>query len=551
MTLLRSFADAKEVEGLYGPSAIVNQIEAMNDLAEHPLLRFSANAMTAFDGFTRSFIGNIEARGRAFDTLVGTGKQVEADDLKKISDGVYDEMFDNNGFITDKAVEYASREIAMNLDNKAVDSLSQLIKRAPALKPFLMFPKTSMNLLAFSGSHNPLGLFINDLNAFKQPFEQMDQLKVQELLSSRGIPIDENMEAAYSTVRAELKGRKAIGTLSVLGAATLFTGDRLRGNGIYDKERQKVRQEHGWKPRTYKGWDGNWYSYENLGALSDWLAFTADVMDNFDTLDEPSLELTLNKAGHLLSANLTNKSFTAGLEPLNDVLAGNPAALARWGASFGSSFMPGSGIRNEFSRLFTPQLKEVEQDFFQLLANRNPIVKESLPDLYDWMDGSKVGEPTSFFTRVWNTYSPLWKVSEGLTPEKQFLIDVEFDGRPSLRTNGRGVEYTPAQRSQVTQLIGQDGYFRDKVRHIMYHTATGKQFRKAYKEAARKGVKLNRQDFLNLHHELNLALRDSQRWAESRIDEAEEVANTQFINAEIERSSRLGDIDKVLQLQNK
>ena len=551
MTLLRSFADAKEAEGLYGPAAIVNQIEAINDLAEHPLLRFSANAMTAFDGFTRSFVGNIEARGRAFDTLVGTGKQVEADDLKKISDGVYDEMFDNNGFITDKAVEYASREIAMNLDNKAVDSLSQWIRRAPALKPFLMFPKTSMNLLAFSGSHNPLGVIINDLNAFKQPFEQMDQLKVQELLSSRGIPIDENMEAAYSTIRAELKGRKAIGTLSVLGAGWLFTSDRLRGNGIYDKERQKVRQEHGWKPRTYKGWDGNWYSYENLGALSDWLAFTADIMDNFDTLDEPSLELTLNKAGHLLSANLTNKSFTAGLEPLNDVLAGNPAALARWGASFGSSFVPGSGIRNEFSRLFTPQLKEVEQDFFQLLANRNPIVKESLPDLYDWMDGTKVGEPTSFFTRVWNTYSPLWKVSEGLTPEKQFLIDVEFDSRPSLRTNGRGVEYTPAQRSQVTQLIGKDGYFKDKVRHIMYHTATGKQFRKAYKEAARKGVKLNRQDFLNLHHELNLALRDSQRWAESRIDEAEEVANTQFINAEIERSSRLGDIDKVLQLQNR
>ena len=80
MTLLRSFADAKEAEGLYGPSAIVNQIEAMNDLAEHPLLRFSANAMTAFDGFTRAFVGNIEARGRAFDTLVGTGKIFEAYD---------------------------------------------------------------------------------------------------------------------------------------------------------------------------------------------------------------------------------------------------------------------------------------------------------------------------------------------------------------------------------------------------------------------------------------------------------------------------------------
>ena len=37
------------------------------------------------------------------------------------------------------------------------------------------------------------------------------------------------------------------------------------------------------------------------------------------------------------------------------------------GASFGSGLVPGSGIRNEFSRLLSPQLKEVEQDFFQLL----------------------------------------------------------------------------------------------------------------------------------------------------------------------------------------
>ena len=59
----------------------------------------------------------------------------------------------------------------MNLDNKSVDALSQLIKRAPALKPLLMFHKTSMNLLAFSGSHNPLGVIINDLNAFKQPLQ--------------------------------------------------------------------------------------------------------------------------------------------------------------------------------------------------------------------------------------------------------------------------------------------------------------------------------------------------------------------------------------------
>ena len=73
MEILRGFADAKEAEGMFGPSVLVNQIESMNDMAEHPWLRFSANGMTAFDGFTRSFIGSIEARGRAYDKFLAAG----------------------------------------------------------------------------------------------------------------------------------------------------------------------------------------------------------------------------------------------------------------------------------------------------------------------------------------------------------------------------------------------------------------------------------------------------------------------------------------------
>ena len=68
------------------------------------------------------------------------------------------------------------------------------------------------------------------------------------------------MDQAFRTLRAEIRGRKAIGFASVLGAAFMFTQDRLHGNGHYDKERQKVRQQLKWKPRSYKGWDGKWYS---------------------------------------------------------------------------------------------------------------------------------------------------------------------------------------------------------------------------------------------------------------------------------------------------
>ena len=552
MELLRSFADAKEAEDMFGPSVLVNQIETMNDLAEHPWLRYSANGMTAFDGFTRSFIGSIEARGRAYDKLLDTGKKITDKRIRAVGRDVYKQMFDEKGFITDKAVEYASREIAMNLDNKAVDSVSQLIKQVPALKPFLMFPKTSMNLLAFSGSHNPLGVFIKDLNAFKLPFNQMDQLDIERLLTQRGVPIDENVQAVYETIRAELKGRKAIGTLTVLGAVGLFSTDRLHGNGLYDKTRQKLRREADWKPRTYKGWDGKWYSYENMGALSDWLALTADVMDNFDTLDDPSIELTLNKLGHLLSANLTNKSFTAGLEPLNDVLAGNPAALARWSASFGSGLVPGSGLRNELGRLLEPQLKEVDQDFFQLLANRNIGAKSGLADLHDWIDGGKVGVPGNFYQRVFNIYSPWFKQSDRISPEKQFLIDIEYDGRPSLRTNGKGVEYTPEQRSQVTDIMGQFGFFKKELQKIMKST-DGKEFRKLYKQAQSNsgGASIDRELLNRIHQRINIALKRAKGFAQNRIDDRDGVREKLFINKRIEHYTQTGQTEKIQELLNR
>ena len=551
MKLLRSFSDAKEVEGMYGPSVITNQIELMNDLAEHPAMRFSANAMTAFDGFTRSFIGNIEARGRAYDKLIRNGEKITPKNLKQISDDVYGQMFDDKGFITDKAVEYASREIAMNLDNKAVNSLSDLIRRAPFLKPFLMFPKTSMNMLAFSGSHNPLGVFINDLNAFKHSVaEGVSEAKIDELLSARGIPLDENKFVAYETIRAELKGRKAIGALTVLGAGALFTTDRLHGNGIYDKTRQKVRRESGWKPRHYKGWDGKWYSYENLGPLSDWLALTADIMDNFDTLDPPTLETQLNKMGYILSANLTNKSFTAGLEPLNDVLAGNPAALSRWGASFGSGLAPFSGARNELGRLLEPQLKEVDQDFFQLLANRNVGAKSGLPDVYDWVDGGKVGEVKGFWQRGWNTFSPWFKQGDAISPEKQFLIDIEFDGRPQLRTNGQGIEYTPEERSEITEYIGKSGYFKRELQRIM-KSIDGKEFRKQIKNSS---VNYDRKLYKRIHKQIKQALNTAKNFAENQVSTRDSINKKVFINEQIKYYTETGneeEIQRLLDYKNK
>lgn len=544
LTLYKAFAESSEENGDLGPMVMYQHIEAMNDLANHPLLKFGMNAMAAFDGFTNSVIANIEARGAAFDrvTLNGT-KALDEAGAQAIRKEVYEKMFDETGKVTDEAVSFASKEIAMNMDTPAVNALGDMLNRAPGLKPFLMFPKTSLNVMRFTDTHSPFSMFVRDYNkiAYK-PRHAFTRQEINEILQSKGIPVDEYADQRFDTLRAEIRGRKAIGTLAVLSAGAMFTAGRLRGTGHFDTQTNSVRREANFKPRTYMGLDGNWYSYDNLGAVTDWLAVTADVMDNFGSLDGHDLETTFNRLGFLLSAHLTSKSFMSGLEPLFDITSGNPAAASRWAASFGSSAIPLSGMRNEMARLIHPELRVVEQDVYHLIANRNPIAKGDLAVQYSWITGKKVNEPSNFFHRIWNAVSP-WKVYGGQTDLEQFLIDVEFDSRPSMLTNGRGVEYTPAQRAELYQIMGKQGEFARDLKRIM---DDNKGFVKSYREAqAASNAIVDHRRWNNLHGRINAALMQARKRAESQLTDAEEIRMQQYRQDAVAEFSERGNTDQI------
>ena len=170
--------------------------------------------MTAFDGFSRAVVGNWEARMRAFDDITDGGKKPftkqGADQLAELH---YRQMFDKNGMITDSAVEYQSREIAMNLDSPAIDAVNALITRAPLLKPFMLFPRTSANMLSMVDKHLPVGAFAADYNKMAyRPRDSFSADEIRNILEERGIKVDRYAEVKFDQIRAEVRGRKAIGT---------------------------------------------------------------------------------------------------------------------------------------------------------------------------------------------------------------------------------------------------------------------------------------------------------------------------------------------------
>ena len=114
------------------------------------------------------------------------------------------------------------KELNMNMDSDFVKSMNGMLRTFPGLKPFLMFPSTSASMLSYAGSHMPLQDFIGDLNKFRKPFGELSQSEAAELLASKGYSFDKNAEAIYEHLRAEFKGRQAIGTMAVFGGGSLY-----------------------------------------------------------------------------------------------------------------------------------------------------------------------------------------------------------------------------------------------------------------------------------------------------------------------------------------
>ena len=520
---LRKAARTQAAQGNYGLEYLVNQMEMLNDLARDPVLRFGPNAMTALDGFTGVFNASAEARFRAMDELIAAGKPITKENVKPIADKYYGKMFGADDMLTDEAVKYTTSEMALNLDSPIAQSISDTLKVVPGMRPFLMFPTTGMNLIDIGGKYNPLWApFQRDVNELA--FTKLDDLlgneeRIDELLRARNINVDELDTIAKQNKIADLKyitrGRKAIGGLAVTSAIGLAFQDRIRGDGLYDKETQRSREKQtNWKARTIKGLDGKWYSYEALGPLADWVAFVANVADNFDMLGEAATEKYFEKAAFVLGASVTDRTGLSTLRPLMDILSGNEGALQRWSAGFVNSLGPLAGQRGEWSRIFSEGLRELDNDFLSYLDNRNSFAGELDPSnrqpyVYSPVTGEKANG-YGLLQRVWNAYSPV-KIHSEQSPEEKFLEAAEFDVNTTFRTKD-GIKLTATERSELFRLMGTSGHFKASIQEIMRDAGEWKSLPKL-QELRRQGVKSDAVS-LKKWHDIHVRLSEARRAAE-------------------------------------
>lgn len=583
LELAEEFARAARQKGEHGPDMILSIHKELEALGSDATLRFGPNAMTALDGFSEATQKIARDRGLAFDYL--ESKFPDGNWNQKQFNEAYHDLWkkgwNEDDIISQEAVEWSRREIALNLDTPLTKRLNPLIKKFPILRSIFWFPNTQMNALNMFGKYGntsrvKIGTdFAGEYAEFLGPFgtkkvEQFTTDEIRAALAKRGIDMSGDYLAQFKKIRNQIRGRVATGNIAVMSAWVLFSQDRIRGDGHWDRKVQKVRDSQGYVRRTYQGLDGKWHSYEFLGPLADWIALTTNVMDNFESVSTTQLEEFGKKMAFILGASITDRSLLGDIEPMFGVLSGNGQAGARWAAPLINSMFPLSGFRNELGKNLYGTLREVKDgDIGEMIRNRNNWLdifdsKGALPNVVDFVSGNPINKQGgSFFHRVKNNFDWL-KTYEKPTKEGQFLIDMEYSSLPHFNVSPGGIPYTTTEKEELATLIGQDGHFNRSIKTIMrsansltYKTEEGKTI-KGYINILhyirKKGyTSEDIPEFSNIRNRLDLALTSAKNRVYNRISTANEIRAKESVKRQkvyAGKNMNMDSIDRLLQLNN-
>ncbi len=561
---LRAYADAASENGEEGANMLLNVFEDLESLAMDPALRFGSNSMTAFDGFAKSVVSNTEAKYTAINKLVQAGEELTDKNIKQLSEEIYNGWFDKNGMISNDAVDNITSEIALNADSPVVDGMNQFIKRFPAARAFIVFPRTTANVIDTFGKWSPAGVFSADHYKLWGPLgrKQLNEFTNDEIVSflkSKGKPVDEFMFDTFNQLRYEVKGKAAIGSLMVTAAGFAGINDRCTGTGHYDKTVQRTRIRNGWKAKTCQvpGTD-KVVSYDWMGPVGDWLALTLDVVDNADSLTSAMQEDMYKKLTFLLGSTLTNRSILSQLEPLHDILQGNGAAASRFATSFGNNLVPLGSLRTEMGKLLYPGLRQLRGELDELLRNRNSWLdsvdpSRALPKMVDPVDGKEVGNETNWFWRIANV-GPV-KVHSKPSKESQFLIDIEFNSSPVMNLSQRGVKLEAHEITAINSKMGEQGIWKKSINEIMRDAnkleyGGHKGFINIIR-AQRRGLIsseiLDTAEYANIFNRLEQAYSRAKKYAEDSLDDPMRsgIRSREYEAMNSERNQNYGNIDQV------
>jgi len=521
--LMQQIADNKWApNGDTGKLTMWNWTKMNRDIAESSWMRWGTNAMIAADQYANVSLAHVKARMMAYEEVsqkagfkLSRDKELIAAAEKKH----YDKMFDKNGLITDDAVKHSAGELALNLDDAASDAINSITSRVPALKSLFMFPRTGINALRLGLTYTPIAAIPGSGRMAKILTANTPE-KITEALVEHGIKSnDPARELIYQNLKAEYKGRIAMGSLMIASLMGYAMSGNVRGNGpVNGRERQQMKDTYNWTPKTIKI-GGKWVSYAGVEPFDTILSLVGDLALYSTDIGSSLTEDAMSKISWTLAAGFTNKTFMSGLEPLVKLSTGDETAMARLLANEARAMVPMSGALGVFANALSSSQKDIHKDMIGYVRNRLPLTNEYLPERIDFWTNKPINDIDNPYLRALNAFNPV-PISEGKEPWREWMMRTGWTGTSLLRKDSTGLyEYSPDERVQIYKEMGKMQLWR-QVEKLMESKAINDELRDLREYRAKNPnvsfVELKTRYTLT-HQMLDGIVRDAQKMAEAKI----------------------------------
>tara|TARA_R100000329_G_scaffold81199_1_gene69307 strand:- start:181 stop:1482 length:1302 start_codon:yes stop_codon:yes gene_type:complete len=419
----------------------------------------------------------------------------------------------------------------------------------------MAFPRTASNYMRAGASWTPITL-IPGISKYSKTIYAKTADDIAEALLEHGIDVakEPNAQVIFENLRAEYTGRLAFSGLLVGSLFQYAMGGNIRGNGHYNASRRnKERDEMGYTPKTIKIGD-TWVSYKGIIGLEHMLSIVGDMAYYASDIDEHVLENWQSKLAWTIGATFLNDSPLAGVEPIFDALNGNIRAFNRLVSQSASSWIPASGGLGVVSKAIDSAQKDLNGEITSFIKNRLPGFKDTLPDQIDIWTGEALNDINNPYLRALNAISPI-QISGTDEPWRMFLRDIGYDGLSMLKMDSTGsYEWKPEDREIINKYIGGQKLFKT-VNRLMKSKRYAKEI-EALRELRRSNIMLDEEriklktTLLPIHQELNMAIREAQKIAESRYLSENPYIEQSIINAQLAKEEmKVGNVDEAANIQ--
>ena len=480
-----------EERGSLGDKAGYRMAHWMSAFNNSPFVSYSMGTMGAGDAANRTIIGRMELKSRAFDKAWDSSAgKVDGNLIRKYEEELRSSIFNKDGIVTDRAATLAGDEASLTTElGGKFQQLDNLIQENPYLKPFFLFPRTGINALKYSLSYSPIGVNgalrrIPGINGFLKEVDEVMNVttdNMEAVMTKYGI-------TDLAAAQAMYEGRIAVGTAFTMGAIGLYLNSSATGNGPADKETRNAWVQAGWKPRSIRI-GSVWVGYDSLDPFAGLLALVADIGDNSDQMGSLFTETWFQRISYMVAMHLTNKSFLAGLQPIAEILSagGGGGEINRTASMLLNNAVPYSSLRKELAEAFNPGMRELEDNFWDAIKNRNPGLKDTLPMKVDIIDGTplKVYDP---MTRFFNALVP-YQMNLNWDETREMLRLSGYDMRTTLSTNSNGDKLDNFARARMQNEMGKENIHKQLT--ALFNTPAYRESFELAKEVRGRGIPSN------------------------------------------------------------